>query len=216
MGASSFYGVRAADSEKMFTGLVEERGTVVGCVVGERSGRLTVSAGTVSQDARLGDSIAVNGCCLTVVDRQGDRLTFDVVPETLARTNLGTLRPGAAVNLERPLAVGARLGGHFVQGHIDGVGVVLAVEPAENAVVLEIGVPAPLRRYLVPKGSVAVDGVSLTVAEVRPESFTVWTIPHTREVTTLGQRRPGDQVNLECDLLGKYIERLLAERADTA
>jgi len=200
------------DSETMFTGLVEEAGTVVKIVPGKRSAQFTVRAPRVHQDAQLGDSIAVNGCCLTVVAQEDDLLTFDAVPETLARTNLGELAPGVAVNLERPLAVGARLGGHFVQGHVDGVGTIRAILPEENAVVMEIGVPPPLRRYLVEKGSITVDGVSLTVAEVRPESFTVWTIPHTREITTLGERRVGDRVNLECDLLGKYIERLLQER----
>ncbi len=197
----------------MFTGLVEETGTVIEIVVEEHSGRLTAVAPTVHQDAKLGDSIAINGCCLTVIAQEGDRLTFDVVPETLRRTNLGALKPGEQINLERPLAVGARLGGHFVQGHIDGVGTVLAVTPEENAVVMEIGVPEPLRRYIVEKGSIAVDGVSLTVAEAQPASFTVWTIPHTRAITTLGQRQVGDRVNLECDLLGKYIERLLEARS---
>jgi riboflavin synthase len=196
----------------MFTGLVEETGTVIECVREERSGRLTVEAPFVHQEARLGDSIAVNGCCLTVIAQERERLTFDAVPETLARTNLGSLKPGDRVNLERPLAVGSRLGGHFVQGHIDGVGTVVGVTPDENAVIIEIEVPPQLRRYFVEKGSVTVDGVSLTVADVRPNSFTVWTIPHTREITTLGERKVGDRVNLECDLLGKYIERLLQER----
>ena len=196
----------------MFTGLVEETGTVVAIELAERSARLTVQAPLVHQDAHLGDSIAVNGCCLTVVAQQEDRLTFDAVPETLDRTNLGALVSGSRVNLERPLAVGARLGGHFVQGHIDGVGIVRGVTPEANAVVMEIEVPVALRRYFVEKGSVTVDGVSLTVAEARPETFTVWTIPHTREITTLGERKVGDRVNLECDLLGKYIERLLSER----
>ena len=196
----------------MFTGLVEESGTVIASEVEGHTARLTVRAPTVHVGAKPGDSIAVNGCCLTVVGSNGDRLTFDAVPETLARTNLGGLKPGDRVNLERPLEVGARLGGHFVQGHIDGVGTVLAVRPEENAVVMEIGVPLPLRRYLVEKGSITVDGVSLTVAEVTPESFTIWTIPHTRAITTLGQRVVGDPVNLECDLLGKYVERLMATR----
>ncbi|HLK56833.1 MAG TPA: riboflavin synthase [Chthonomonadaceae bacterium] len=200
----------------MFTGLVEEKGTVVEVALGERSARLTMTAPTVHVGAQLGDSIAVNGCCLTVIGIDEDRLTFDAVPETLHRTNLGNLCPGYHVNLERPLAVGARLGGHFVQGHIDGVGIVLAVQPDDNAVILEIGAPPELRRYFVEKGSVTVDGVSLTVAEVRPGSFTVWTIPHTREVTTLGERKVGDRVNLECDLLGKYIERLLADRLNAS
>ena len=196
----------------MFTGIVEEMGVVLERITGERSGELTISAPTVPVGVHLGDSIAVNGCCLTVIAQEGDRLTFDVVPETWARTNLGGLRPGDEVNLERSLLVGGRLGGHFVQGHIDGVGTLLDVRPEENAVILEIGVPPELRRYFVEKGSVSVDGVSLTVAGVGPESFTVWTIPHTREITTLGCRKVGDRVNLECDLLGKYIERLLAER----
>ena len=196
----------------MFTGLVEEVGMVEACITGERSGSLAVQVVSIHEDTRLGDSIAVNGCCLTVIAQDGDLLTFDVVPETFVRTNLGGLKPGDAVNLERPLAANGRLGGHFVQGHIDGVGAVLAIQPEENAVIMEISVPVGLRRYFVEKGSVTVDGVSLTVAEVRLESFTIWTIPHTRKVTTLGCRRVGEQVNLECDLLGKYIERLLAQR----
>jgi riboflavin synthase len=198
----------------MFTGLVEEAGTVIACVVHERSAKLTISAPMVSTGVQLGDSIAVNGCCLTVVGigtgTAQSVLTFDAVPETLARTNLGCLKPGDPVNLERPLQVGARLGGHFVQGHIDDVGTVRTITPDENAVVMEIEIPDQLSRYIVEKGSITVDGVSLTVAEVRQRSFTVWTIPHTREVTTLGTRRPGDSVNIECDLLGKYVERLLA------
>lgn len=196
----------------MFTGLVEETGRVVEIQVEERSAKLTVSAPIVHQGLKLGDSVAVNGCCLTVIGQESDRLTFDAVPETLIRTNLGSLCPGEQVNLERSLEVGSRLGGHFVQGHIDGVGTVLALRQDENAVVMEIEMPAPLRRYFVEKGSVTVDGVSLTVASTLSTSFTVWTIPHTRAVTTLGEREIGDRVNLECDLLGKYIERLLAER----
>jgi riboflavin synthase len=200
----------------MFTGIVEEVGQVTEIDAGERSATITVRTGHVHEGAKLGDSVAVNGCCLTVVRIDGDRLTFDAVPETLARTNLGSICPGGRVNLERPLAVGDRLGGHFVSGHIDGVGTIVAVEPEENAVVLEIRVPEELRRYVVFKGSIAVDGVSLTVAEVRPTTFTVWTIPHTCAVTTLGSVNVGDRVNVECDLLGKYIERLLLERgADT-
>lgn len=196
----------------MFTGLVEEMGTVKEIACEAHSARVILSAPLVHRGARLGDSLAVNGCCLTVVETDGDRLSFDAVPETLNRTNLGELKPGDPVNLERPLAVGARLGGHFVQGHIDGVGEVQALTPEENAVVMEIAAPAPLRRYLVEKGSVTLDGVSLTVASVLPEGFTVWIIPHTRAVTTLGRRAVGDRVNLECDLLGKYIERLLQAR----
>ena len=199
----------------MFTGLVEETGRVIEIVHGGRSAQLTVQAPTVHLGARSGDSIAVNGCCLTVIAHEGDWLTFDAIPETLDRTNLGALMAGDRVNLERPLAVGARIGGHFVQGHIDGVGTVKSVTPEDNAVVVEIEVPFALRRYFVEKGSVAVDGVSLTVAAVYETTFTVWTIPHTREITTLGDRQVGDRVNLECDLLGKYIERLMESRLPT-
>jgi riboflavin synthase len=196
----------------MFTGLVEETGTTVDCVREARSARLTIAATTVYAGARLGESIAVNGCCLTVVGIDGNRLTFDAIPETLDRTNLGALRQGDPVNLERPLAASARLDGHFVQGHIDGLGVVRSLTPEDNAVVVEIEPPSSLLRYFVEKGSVAVDGVSLTVAAVSADAFTVWTIPHTRQVTTLGRRSVGDTVNLECDILGKYIERLLEAR----
>ena len=198
----------------MFTGLVESTGNVLGIVREGRSARLTLSAPAIRQGAKIGDSVAVNGCCLTVIEiaEGNDALTFDAIPETLDRTNLGELKAGDSVNLERPLAANARLDGHFVQGHIDGVGVIRSIEPADNAVIVEIAAPEPLRRYFVEKGSVAVDGVSLTVAAVRPESFTIWTIPHTRQVTNLGARVVGDRVNLECDLLGKYIERLLEAR----
>ena len=196
----------------MFTGIVEEMGRIADIEKDERTARLTVAAPLVHQGVQIGDSIAINGCCLTVVAQQGETLTFEAVPETMNRTNLGELEAGDRVNLERSLAVGGRLGGHFVQGHIDGVGTVVALTPVENAVIVEVEAPPALRRYFVEKGSVAVDGVSLTVAEVRPAGFTVWTIPHTRAVTTLGDRPVGARVNLECDLLGKYIERLLASR----
>lgn len=198
----------------MFTGLVEATGKLLEIERGARSARLTISAPALRPDAKIGDSVALNGCCLTVIDVSAswDALTFDAIPETLDRTNLGELRPGDGVNLERPLAANARLDGHFVQGHIDGVGIIRSINPDENAVIMEIEAPERLRRYFVEKGSVAVDGVSLTVAAVGRTSFTIWTIPHTREVTTLGSRAVGDRVNLECDLLGKYIERLLEAR----
>ena len=196
----------------MFTGLVEECGEVLEIERGERTARLTVKTKRVFEGAQLGDSVAVNGCCLTVIAIEGASLSFEAVPETLARTNLGALSAGSFVNLERPLMANARLGGHFVQGHIDGVGEVLAITPDENAVILKIGIPPALQRYFVEKGSVAVDGVSLTVASVESGAFTVWTIPHTREVTTLGRLFVGDQVNLECDILGKYIEQLVKDR----
>ncbi len=196
----------------MFTGLVEETGKVVECLVEAHTAKLSLIAPLTHRGAKLGDSVAINGCCLTVVEIEGNRLAFDAVPETLARTNLGALSPGDRVNLERPLQIGARLGGHFVQGHIDGVGRIIGVTPDENAVIIEVEIPTELRRYFIPKGSVTVDGVSLTVAEVRENSFTLWIIPHTREVTNLGDRKVGDFVNLECDLLGKYMESLLSER----
>lgn len=193
----------------MFTGLIEESGVVVARSGDQRSGSLTVQASVVCAGTRTGDSIAVNGCCLTAVDVRSDRLVFDVIPQTFAMTNLGALEPGDRVNLERCLAVGARLGGHFVQGHIDGVGTIRWVRPDENAVIIDIEIPRQLHRYVVPQGSVAVDGVSLTVAGLTDAGFTVWTIPHTREVTTLGARAAGTRVNVECDLVGKYVERLL-------
>ena len=196
----------------MFTGLVEESGQVVLSEIQGETARLTVAASKVSEGAALGDSVAVNGCCLTVVAIDGANLSFDAVPETMRRTNLGDLKADDPVNLERPLLPTARLGGHFVQGHIDGAGIVRAITPEQNAIIFEIEVPAALRRYIIEKGSVAIDGISLTVADVTQTGLTVWIIPHTLEVTTLGQRKVGDRVNLECDLLGKYVERLLQER----
>ncbi len=193
----------------MFTGLVEESGIVAASEVQGETARITVAAEIVRVGAALGDSVAVNGCCLTVVAIAGENLSFDAVPETMRRTNLGDLKAGDVVNLERPLLPTARLGGHFVQGHIDGAGIVRAITPDQNAVVFEIEVPSALRRYIIEKGSIAVDGISLTVASVTDTGFTVWIIPHTREVTTLKQRQVGDRVNLECDMLGKYVERLL-------
>jgi len=188
-------------------------GTTVECRRDGRSATLTVNAGLVASGAHLGDSVAVNGCCLTVINFGEGALTFDAIPETLDRTNLGDLCAGDRVNLERPLAASARLDGHFVQGHIDGVGTILSLTPDENAVIIEIEAPKSLSRYLVEKGSIAVDGVSLTIAGVSGSKFTIWTIPHTRRVTTLGARAVGDRVNLECDILGKYVERLLEERS---
>jgi riboflavin synthase len=183
----------------VFTGLVEERGRVAG-----RDGRLRIAADLVVEDAKVGDSVAVNGCCLTVVDVRPGELAFDVVDESYARTNLGVLREGDPVNLERPVRPTDRLGGHIVQGHVDAVGEV--VTPAPD---LYVRTDPALLRYVVEKGSVAVDGISLTVVEVRADGFTVAVIPHTAEVTTLGARRPGDRVNLEVDLMAKYAEKLL-------
>jgi riboflavin synthase len=194
----------------VFTGLVEELGHLRSAVADGGTTRLTFDAETVVSDARLGDSIAVNGCCLTVVDLGPRWWAADAVAETLTRTNLGALRAGAPVNLERPVRLEDHLGGHLVQGHVDGVGTV--VDPAPD---LRIRVPPELLRYLVVKGSVTVDGCSLTVVEVFDDGFSVAIIPHTAAVTTFGVRVPGDVVNLEVDVIAKYVERLLAAGADT-
>ena len=194
----------------MFTGLIEETGEVAAFAQAQNGARLTVLAPLVSTDARVGDSIAVNGCCLTIAQREGTALTFDLLGETLARTNLAALAPGAPVNLERALAAGARLGGHFVQGHIDCTSPVLALDPRGADHRLEIALPREFAHYIAFKGSIAIDGISLTVAEVGDASFTCWIIPHTLAVTNLRTRRAGDAVNLEFDLLAKYVERMRA------
>jgi len=190
----------------VFTGLVEE----LGRVAERRGARLRVAAALVLEDAKLGDSTAVNGCCLTVVDLGPGWLEFDVVDESFARTTLGSLAEGDPVNLERPVRLADRLGGHLVQGHVDAVGEVVTAAPE-----LSVRTDPALLRYVVEKGSIAVDGISLTVVEVRADGFTVAVIPHTAEVTTLGSRRPGDRVNLEVDLMAKYAEKLLAGRGSS-
>lgn len=192
----------------MFSGIIEETGRVAGLRRGRESLVLTVSARRVLEGTRAGDSIAVNGVCLTVTALDGDRFTADVMHETLRATTLGDLQPGDPVNLERALRLGDRLGGHLVTGHVDGVGRVLRRREGDNAFTLEIAVPEGFGPHLVPKGSVAVDGVSLTVARCGRDRFEVSIIPHTAAVTTLGRRRPGDRVNLEGDLIGKYVARL--------
>ena len=194
----------------MFTGIIEEIGEVLAIEKGRDSARLAIRGPLVCSDARLGSSIAVNGTCLTVTDLDEASFGCDVMAETLNRTALGRLAPGSRVNLERPVSVGDRLGGHIVQGHVDGVGEVLARTPSEHWEVVEISLPPGLARYLVDKGSITVDGVSLTVVEAGEESFTVSLIPETLARTTLGGRRPGDRVNLEVDILAKHVERLLA------
>ncbi|ADG74756.1 riboflavin synthase, alpha subunit [Cellulomonas flavigena DSM 20109] len=198
----------------MFTGIVEEMGTVVALVPGvgdEADARLQVRGPLVTSDARLGDSIAVSGVCLTVAELPGDgTFVADVMPETLRRSALGELREGDAVNLERALAVGGRYGGHVVQGHVDGVGVVRARRPGPRWDDVEIGLDPALARYVAEKGSITVQGVSLTVTHVSDDAFGVSLIPTTLEVTTLGSLAPGARVNLEVDVLAKYTERLLA------
>ncbi|WP_232676065.1 riboflavin synthase [Nocardioides sp. R-C-SC26] len=200
----------------MFTGIVEELGTIEDVEEQGDAVRLTVAACTVLEGTGLGDSIAVNGCCLTVVSSDGARWTADVMQETLDKTSLAGVAPGDRVNLERAVTAEKRLGGHIVQGHVDGVGRVVARHPSEHWEVVEIGLPAApdLGRYLVDKGSITVDGVSLTVVEARAGSFTVSLIPETLSRTTLGSRQPGDAVNLEVDVLAKHVEKLLAARLD--
>jgi riboflavin synthase len=196
----------------MFTGIVEELGTVERIERQSDAVRLTVRATAVLEDAGLGDSISVDGCCLTVAERTEHTWTADVMAETLATTGLGGLRPGDRVNLERAVAAGARLGGHLVQGHVDAVGHVVRREPGDHWDVVTIAMPPELAPYVVDKGSVTVDGVSLTVVGAGAESFTVSLIPETLRRTTLGLREPGDPVNLEVDVIGKYVARQLATR----
>jgi riboflavin synthase len=193
----------------MFTGIVEELGTIAAVEHQGDAIRLTVQASTVLDGTGLGDSIAVNGCCLTVVTSDGDTWTADVMQETLDKTSLLGVAAGDRVNLERAVTVDKRLGGHIVQGHVDGVGEVVRRTPSEHWEVVEIAMPPEFGRYLVDKGSVTVDGVSLTVVEALEKSFTVSLIPETLARTTLGTRQPGDRVNLEFDVIAKHVEKLL-------
>ena len=200
----------------MFTGIVEELGVVEAVVDQGDAVRLTVRGPHVVVDAGLGDSVSVNGCCLTVAERDQETFTADVMHETLAKTSLGGLEVGSRVNLERAVTAATRLGGHIVQGHVDGTGTVVARTPSEHWELVRVGLPAGLARYLVPKGSITVDGVSLTVVDVDdagsgPDgaTFTVSLIPETLARTTLGSRQSGDPVNLEVDVIAKYVERLL-------
>ena len=196
----------------MFTGIVEELGTVAAVEDQGDAIRLAIRGATVLEGTALGDSIAVNGCCLTVTSITGDTWTADVMQETLDKTSLYGVRPGDRVNLERAVTADKRLGGHIVQGHVDGVGEVVRRTPSEHWEVIEIAMPPALARYLVDKGSITVDGVSLTVVEAGDDRFTVSLIPETLTRTTLGSRQPGDRVNLEVDVIAKYVERLLAHR----
>ncbi|MFK8115235.1 MAG: riboflavin synthase [Rubripirellula sp.] len=194
----------------MFTGLVETMSTITSIVDQPPGKRLSVDAGFVAEDASIGDSICINGCCLTVVSIDGSLLDFEAGEETLSRTNLGELAVGSYVNLERSLAVGDRLGGHYVSGHIDAVGVLAERREDPPWAHLRFQMPEQLASQVAAKGSIAIDGISLTVVEVGKDFFTVALIPHTLEVTTLGKRAVGDHVNLETDVLAKYVERSLA------
>jgi riboflavin synthase len=192
----------------MFTGLIEEVGTVAAVRADNRSARLQIAAPQIAKQTRSGDSIAVNGCCLTLASRRGNDLTFDLLEETIARTNLKKLRRNDQVNLERPLRADGRLGGHFVQGHIDCASPILAFDKKDVDSRLEISLPAEFAGYIAPKGSIAVNGISLTVAEVLPGSFVAWIISYTKEHTNLDGAKADDLVNLEFDILAKYVERM--------
>ncbi len=197
----------------MFTGIVEELGEVTAVENLGDSSRFRLRGPVVTEGAKHGDSIAVNGVCLTVVDHGEQEFTADVMAETLNRSSLGALRAGSRVNLERPMAVGGRLGGHIVQGHVDGTGRIVEREASENWEIVKVSLPAGLTRYVVEKGSITVDGVSLTVVDAGPDYFTISLIPTTLALTTLGHKEPGDPVNLEVDVIAKYVERLLGHGA---
>lgn len=192
----------------MFTGIIEEIGIIKMVQQGAKSATLSVSANRILQDVKIGDSISVNGICLTVISFQGSVFMVDVMPETLRRTNLNDLSAGSKVNLERALKLSDRLGGHMVSGHIDGIGKVIRRREEDNAIWFSIGTDISLLRYIVEKGSVALDGISLTVASVNSRTFEVSVIPHTRQVTTILERKAGDHVNIECDMVAKYVEKL--------
>jgi riboflavin synthase len=198
----------------MFSGIVLEVGTVKAVAGGSMASSLTIEASAAFADVVVGESVAVNGVCLTAVQRQGSTFAVDVSPETLRATNLGESRPGDKVNLERSLCLNDRIGGHLVSGHVDGVGTIIDKRLEANAIHYDIQAPKGLMRYLVPKGSIAVDGISLTVVACLPETFRITIIPHTAAVTTIGGKGIGATVNLECDMIGKYVERMLQARLE--
>lgn len=197
----------------MFTGIIEEIGTVRRIERGAAGARLTIAAKTVLEGTKLGDSIATNGVCLTVVSMTADSFSADVMAESLRRSGLGALQTGSPVNLERAMPMNGRFGGHIVSGHIDGTGTIASQKREDNAVWVTVNTSASLLRYIVEKGSIAIDGVSLTVAAVDQTGFSVSIIPHTGEQTILLDKKPGETVNLECDVIGKYVEKLLAPYA---
>lgn len=200
----------------MFTGIIEEMGKVKSVIHGIDSAKIRVEAKKVLEDIQLGDSIAVNGTCLTVVEFTAREFVADVMPETLNRTVLATLKSGDFVNLERALTLSSRLGGHIVSGHVDGMGKILAMEQHGNAILIKIEVNETLAKYTIEKGSVTIDGISLTVVETANTWFSVSIIPHTASVTTLGVKKSGDSVNIENDVIGKYVERLLGLQKSSA
>jgi riboflavin synthase len=193
----------------MFTGLIEEVGRVVATDASDHRTRCQIVAPRIARQGKIGESIALNGCCLTLASRRSDRMSFDLLQETLARTNLKNLRQDSRVNLERALRADSRLGGHFVQGHVDCVSHIIGLDRKSADFRLEIELPAELAHYVVSKGSIAVNGISLTVAEVLPRSFVAWIIPYTKRHTNLDRAKTGDRVNLEFDLLAKYVEAMV-------
>ncbi|MBI4857678.1 MAG: riboflavin synthase [Acetobacterium woodii] len=197
----------------MFTGIIEEVGKITAVVRGQRSSQLWVQGAVIMDDLKLGDSVAVNGVCLTVSQLSGNKWMADVMSETLRRSNLGDLKGGSAVNLERAMPANGRFGGHMVAGHIDGTGHIIQITKDDNAVIFEIEASQQILRYIIKKGSIAIDGISLTVVDMTANSFKVSVIPHTVKQTILGVKKAGDPVNLENDLVGKYIERLLLNPA---
>lgn len=191
----------------MFTGIIEEIGRIKQIRTGEKSCILTISASKILSDLQIGDSIAVNGTCLTVCRFDASCFSADVMPETMRRTNLGKLSPGSAVNLERAMSANGRFGGHIVSGHIDGTGKIMHLKKEDNAVWVKISANPELLYYMIQKGSVAIDGISLTIAEISQKDFAVSVIPHTRQQTTLLSKKPGEIVNLECDMIAKYLAK---------
>lgn len=198
----------------MFTGLIEEIGIMESAVKGEKSMKLTIKAKKVLENVNLGDSISTNGVCLTVASFTNNSFTVDVMPETMRKTNLGKLQKGSPVNLERALKLSDRLGGHIVSGHIDGTGTIKEYKDEDNATWLTVETSSNVIKYIIPKGSVAIDGTSLTVVDTDRNSFRVSLIPVTKEETILLKKKTGDEVNLECDIVGKYIERFLTFKGD--
>lgn len=199
---------------KLFTGIIEEIGTIEEVLARTQSLQLTIAASKVLEDVRLGDSIAVNGVCLTVTSFTAERFTVDVMPETFQDTSLSKVNRGSKVNLERAMAANGRFGGHFVSGHVDGVGVISGKKQVENALYVDITYPSELAPYLMPKGSVALDGTSLTIFYVSEKELTISLIPHTQEETILAGKAIGDSVNIECDMLAKYVERMMNRKAE--
>ena len=199
----------------MFTGIIEEKGILKSIQRGAKSAQLIISAKDVLEDTKLGDSIATNGVCLTVTDKRGDTFSVDVMHETLAKSSLGDLKPGDALNLERAMRPTDRFGGHIVSGHIDGTGTIRRFEKDDIATWVYIQTPKNLLKYIVDKGSIAIDGISLTVGNVNADGFNVSIIPHTKDVTTLLSKAIWTKVNLECDIIGKYVEKLLTSNDET-